>query len=206
MAKVHETSMNIDSFYNFGSKLILATLSFSPTNLKKDEEKKLIKGEFEDINLPVVFAYNHGKKIRDMLDTGHPLLYLISDRFKEILEENHLTGWKSYSVNLFDKEGNEINGYHGISITGRCGDIDYNKCEIIEKKMSTGQVYKVYKGLYVGLNESDGTDFFLPGKSMKTIVTSRAAKLIKENKLTNVDLVNLADIETYDYAVRMLQS
>jgi hypothetical protein len=48
------------------------------------------------------------------------------------LEENQFTGWKIYPIKLFDKKENEVEGYHGLSVTGICGPQSYN--EIIEKK------------------------------------------------------------------------
>ena len=115
---------------------------------------------------------------------------------KTVLEDNHLTGWQTFAVRVLTKKGEEISGYHGLSITGRCGKIDYSKSEVITKRLvPEGPLAKFYKGLHVGLDKWDGSDFFLPEKYLGTIVTSRVAEILKREKLTNVRLENLADIE-----------
>lgn len=97
---------------------------------------------------------------------------------------------------MLDKQGQEIRRYHGLSITGRCGRLDYNKSEITEKRLvPNGPLVKYYKGLHVGLDKWDGTDFFLSEKTLWTIITKKTAKALKKNKLTNVRLENLAEIE-----------
>lgn len=199
--------MDIASFYDFISKPVLTTLTFVPKsiNLRNYEERKLIRGDYREINFPIVYEHERGKKIRDILNTGFSSLYLISDRFKEILETNHITGWKSYPVKLLDKMGNEVKGYHGFSITGRCGPIDYSRSEIIEKRyVPEGPLCKLYKGTYIGLDEWDGSDFFLPIDSIKIVITERALKILKNNKITNIDIVNLADEETDDDLVKII--
>ena len=59
----------------------------------------------EYIDFPVVYRHEEGKKMRDMLDMrfdGH--CFLISDRMKQMMEENNITGWKSYPVLIYDDE------------------------------------------------------------------------------------------------------
>ena len=191
--------MNKDVFFDFGSKLILATFQSSPIGLKKDKngidgDLKLIDGNYSEINFPIIFKQKSGKKLRDLLDTGFPSLYLISDKMKTILEENHLTGWKSYPIQLYDKKGNELFGYHGFSITGRCDPIDYEKSSIIEKQFVTnGPICKYYKGIFI--DGWDGSDFFMPKHTSQMIVTKKTADILKKYKLTNISLKNLADYE-----------
>ena len=194
--------MEIRNFFDFSSKPLSSTLQAHPVGLKTDENgvsdhSKLIKGQFSGIDFPVIFKQEYGKKLTDILNTGAAGFFLISDRMKKILEENNLTGWKTFPIKLYDKKRNEIFGYHGFSTVGRCGPIDYEKAEIIEKRrVPAGPLCKFYKGLHVGLDEWDGNDFFIPDETYGTIITQRAADVLKINKITNMHLVNLADIET----------
>jgi hypothetical protein len=122
---------------------------------------------------------------------------------KVILEANAFTGWKTYSVQVLDKKGHEIQGYHGLSITGRCGKVDFSKSEIIEKRLVPhGPLGRYYKGLHVGLDKWDGSDFFLPQKYFGVIITSRVAEVFKIVKLTNIRLENLVEVETSDFALQ----
>lgn len=203
--------MNIENFYLFSSKSSSSTIQVHAVNLSSKEdnnglfnEHKLIQGVYSGIIFPVVFKQEYGKKLEDVLDTGWPSLYLISDKMKSVLEDNNLTGWKSFAIKILDKQGQEIKGYHGLSIMGRCGPIDYNKAKIIEKRLiPNGPSGKYYKGLHIGLDKWDASDFFLPEKYFGIITTQRAAEILKQNKLTNIKIENLAEIETNDYTVQV---
>lgn len=206
--------MNIKEFYTLRSKLSSSTVQAHPIGLKEFhpidpnkkylyDELKLILGDYSDISFPIIFKQEYGKKLQDILDTGWASLFLISDKMKATLEENALAGWQTFEVKVLDKKDQEIQGYHGLSITGRCGKIDYSKSEIIEKRLvPNAPLGKYYKGLHVGLDEWDGSDFFLPEKYFGIIATNRAAEVLKTNKLTNTRLENLEEIETSDFALQ----
>ncbi len=201
--------MEIKNFFRLSSKLLASTFQVRPiasthkgSNASIDGYK-LICANYEGITFPIVFKHESGNKLTDMLDTGWAGLYLISDKMKNILSENNFTGWKTFPVEIIDKNENIIFGYSGLSITGRCGSIDYSQCETIEKRLAPlAPVTKYYKGLYVGLDKWDNSDFFLPEKYYGTIMTERAAEIIRKNKLANVELKNLADIEIPDFALK----
>ncbi|TAF71904.1 MAG: hypothetical protein EAZ53_17250 [Bacteroidetes bacterium] len=202
--------MKLKDFYSFDSKLSSKTIqvhSVGLNNLKFANnlaaEWNLILGLYDGIQLPVVFKQEYGKKLEDILDTGWPGLFLVSKKFKEVLEENALTGWKTFDVKVLDKNNQELQGFYGLSITGKCGKIDYSKSEIIEKRLvPNGPVGKYYKGLPIGLDEWDGSDFFLPHNNFGAIVTSKVADVLKKSKVTNVRFENLTDIETPDFALQ----
>jgi hypothetical protein len=200
--------MDIKDFYEFGSKLTSSTIQAHPFNLSKREEgvedagRKLIKGDYHGIEMPVIFKQMYGKNFCDILDTGSVSLYLISDKMKNLLIEEKISGWQVYPIKLLTKKGIEISGYHGFSITGRCGTIDYKQSEIIEKRsVENGPLSKYYKGLHIGLDKWDGNDFFLTEGTLYIIVTAKVAKIIKKNKLINVRMHNLADIETWEASI-----
>ncbi|MDQ0109558.1 hypothetical protein J2T02_004702 [Chitinophaga terrae (ex Kim and Jung 2007)] len=196
--------MSIEKFYTFSSKLSSSTVQAHPISLSDKEDNaglfdqhRLIQGVYDGIFFPVTFKQEYGKKLEDVLDTGWPSLFLISDKMKAVLEENAFTGWKNFVVKVLDKKGQEIQGYHGLSITGRCGKINYNKSEIIEKRLvPNAPLVKYYKGLPVDLNKWDTSDFFLPEKYFGIIITGRAAEVLKKSKVTNIKLENIIEVET----------
>jgi hypothetical protein len=202
--------MEIKKFYDFRSKLVSSTFQTHAVGLNKDKNENseyydqhmLILGDYSGIAFPVVFKQMYGEKLQDVLDTGWGGLYLISDRIKTAFEDNHLTGWKTFEIKVFTKKGQEVEGYHVLTITGRGGKIDYLKTEIIEKRLvPEGPLGKYYKGLYVGLDDWDGSDFFLPERHFGTIITSKVADVLKKGKFTNIKIENLMDIETPDFAL-----
>ncbi len=189
--------MNIKDFYSFGSKLLSTTFQAHAENLTLDKSHNLILGVFDNIDFPVVFRQEYGKKLTDMLDTGFVSLFLISDKMLRVLKENKITGWKTYPVKVYDKKGNEVEDYHGFSITGRSGPINYDKSEIIEKQLAPeGPPSKYYKGRYFGYEKWDGSDFFIPEGTFYIIVTKKVVQAFKKAKLTNIRFECLTDIET----------
>ena len=42
--------------------------------------------------------------MRDVLDMRSVGFFVISDRMKDVLEENGFTGWKTYPIQLYDKK------------------------------------------------------------------------------------------------------
>lgn len=192
--------MEMKDFFEFGDQLISSTIQAHAIGLKVgknglNDHWNLVKGNYEGIDFPVTFKQEYGKNLRDILGTGWPKLYLISDKLKAVLESNELTGWKTFPIKLYDKKGNEINGYHGFSMTGHCSRINYGKSEIIEKRLvPNGPVCKFYKGIVI--DNWDGSDFFTPDETYHTFITKRAAEILKKNKITNMrKLENLTKSE-----------
>jgi len=191
--------VNKESFFDLRSRFISSTFQAHPIGLEKDASGtdahwNLIKGKYEDIKFPIVFKQKYGKNLTDVLDTGWPSLYLISNKFKDVLESNWLNGWQTFVIKLYDKRGNEISGYHGFSILGKSSSISYENSEIIEKRLvPDGPICKFYKGM--DINEWDGSDFFTPEGTYEILVTIKAARILKESSLTNLELINLMDVE-----------
>jgi len=160
----------------------------------------LFVGKYEAIEFPIVFKQVSGAKLEDMLDTGTVALHLISKKFRELLEQTGLTGWKTFEIKIVGKSGIELNDYYGLTITGHCGKIDESKSEIIRKQcVPNGPLAEYRKGLYVGLDEWDGSDLFCPDGTSFLITTKKATDIIKANKISNVEFKNLADIESMVY-------
>lgn len=199
----------MEEFYLFGSKLVSTTFHASPQGLNIKGENvrndhKLIKGDYSGIDFPIIFQQGSygGSKLYDILDTGFARLYLISDNMKNILLENKLTGWQTYSIMLFDRKHNRIDGYNGFSVTGKCGPIYYKKNTLFEKRhMPTTPLFNCYKGEYFDDKTWDGTDFFTPQNSLAIIITSKSAKILNNTKITNIRLHNLLELETPEYGI-----
>ncbi len=185
--------MNVKDFFDFSSKPASSTVQAHLVDPNIDH-LKLIKGDYKGVEFPVVFKQEYGSKLNDILDTGHAGFLLISDKMRSILEENKLTGWKTFSIKLYDKKREEIHGYHGFSVVGRCGPTKYENCEVIEKRLvPNAPLCKYYKG--VSISTWDGNDFITPEGTYETFITKRAADVLKKNKISNMHLENLANSE-----------
>ncbi len=195
--------MEIKNFFSFRSKYVSSAVQASAqvldlevdeNSIKVNDHDKLIEGKYDEIDFPVIFKQEYGKNLKDILDTGWPSLYLISDKMKTILEENLLTGWKTFPIKLYDKHDCEIPQYYGFSVVGRCGPTNYENSDIIEKrKVPTGPLCQYYKG--VSFDAWDGNDFFIPKNTMHIFITKKVAEVLRKNKITNIELTNLSEIE-----------
>jgi len=177
------------NFFDFGSKLLRSTFHSSPIDIPYNGHIELITGNYKNIKFPVIFKQNSGKNLLDILDTGHANLFLISEKLKSVLMENELTGWKTYPIKLFDKKNSTILGYHGFSITGRCGPINYEKSTIIEERLiPTGPLVRFYKGRFFDVKNWDKSDFFLPEETIRITVNKKTSEILKKEKISNLIL------------------
>jgi hypothetical protein len=192
--------MKTGDFFSFGSKLASTNVQVSAVDLKTDENgisdhSKLIKGQCNGISFPIVFKQKREGKFNDILDTGWANLFLISENLKKILEDHKLTGWNVFPIKLHDLSGNEIDGYYGLSIVGHSGSTNYDASEIVEKrKVPNGPLSQYYKGL--SFDMWDGSDFFTPDKTYQIFITKRAAEILKNHKITNLQTESLSKKET----------
>lgn len=190
-------------FYAFHSCGYMTTFAASAEEFEKYLDVKdgsaarifysnLILGDYKDIHFPVIYhelrGGSSGKRMRDILDTRYPPLYLISDRFKAILEKSGITGWKSYPIVLYDKKGNQIEGYNGFSIIGRAGKMQKFDQPPLEYGYSADA-----DGCYFHIDTWDGSDIFNTESSWYIIVTERFIKVLIENKITACDYCRLTD-------------
>lgn len=165
--------------------------------------RKLILGDFKDVQFPIVYHEikrgSSGKKMRDILDTRYPPLYLISDRFKNALEESGITGWKSYPISLFDKKGNPVEGYNGFSITGKAGKMQKFDQLPLECGYSADA-----DGCYFDVETWDGSDLFNTEGTWHIIASERFIKVLVENKISACDYCRLSDYGDLSKTKRIL--
>ena len=192
-------------FFKFSSRAYLTTVAACPDLHVKaidenthDSNRKiydnLLIGEYEPYSFPIVFHQYDGNRLRNVLDTGWPPVYLISDRMRDILIDNNITGWKAYTIELYDKKDRIISGYNGFSVIGRGGSYDKNyKLGYLDKEKQ--HFGATTRGLY-NLSNWDGSDFFIMWYR-ELIVTERVMKLLKKNKIDAIEYEKLSDYVDY---------
>lgn len=126
----------MNDLYFFDTRYLSSSFEIE-SNEKVEIDENLIKAKYEGINFPVTFKQVGGKKFTDILATGVPSQFLISERLEKILMANSITGWQTYPINLLDKKGNRIEGYSGFSVTG----ISVFKFSDYRKKICPGWTY-----------------------------------------------------------------
>lgn len=136
MKRINKTD---DLFFVLHAKLPLSDFAVSPDifvqalkegdfSEKRDIHLQLCWGEYlEGTQFPIVFHPTEysGKNFKDVLGMRYgTFTFLISDRFKAVLEDNGVTGWQSYPVEVYGKKGEQILGYNGFSVIGRGGAME----------------------------------------------------------------------------------
>ena len=166
-----------DVKYYFNTFLVCSDIFSEAINTndysdRRHVEEHLMYGEYPDwITFPVVCHQSQGRYLRDIIARGWPHdPFIISDRIVKIFEENHVTGWKTYPVEIYDKKGNLISGYQGFSVTGRGGSMKENKWR---------------------RSDWDGSDIFIIG-NIGHYVTERVKILLEENKIKSAEFFPLS--------------
>lgn len=198
--------MTLKDFYDFHSRNYLTTF-FAKADILKQAIKRsdsklawkiswdLEDGSYQGYEFPIVFHEvrgDSGKQMRDVLDNRDTMAYLISDRMKDLLIDNNITGWKCYDIEMYDKKGNIVPGYNGFSVTGKCYDmvkVDYDN--IVEDKRRGF----LAKGASFDINKWDGSDIFRVGGWR--IITKRVYELFKKHKITAIEMTRLTDYTSW---------
>lgn len=140
----------------------------------------------------------HGGRPSDLIWTTFAGLFLVSDRLRELLESEGITGWKTYPVEVTDRSGEVYPGYHGLAVTGRCGPFDLSKSQMIIKPppVSQGRAAPYHRGLFFDPATWDGSDVFCSENGwLSVIVTRKVHDLARRHKVRNVEFARLIDYE-----------
>lgn len=121
--------------------------------------------------------------------------FLVTESFARQLEDEGLSGWDTYAVEVSGKDGSTIPGYRGFVITGRCGPVDDRRSIQVPKVYPAG-TFPVWKGVFFHEESWDGSDFFMPeGSSGWMFAVERVVDAFRRAKIRNVEFTPLAEVE-----------
>jgi hypothetical protein len=115
-----------------------------------------------------------------------------------LLKNERVTGWRTYPVEVTDRQGAVIPAYRGFAVTGRCGPFDSSKSQMIIKPppVPRGRPAPYRRGLYFDPTTWDGSDVFCSENGwLFVVVTQRVQELFRRHKVTNVRFQRLVDVE-----------
>jgi hypothetical protein len=139
--------------------------------------------------------HNVGGPLRDVVITGYAMPVVVSERFVVALRDAGCTGWSLFPVTVYGKKGEVVRGYHGLQVTGICGDIDWRRAQPVPVKFPGG-VFPSLKGMPIDEASWDGTDVFGPPGTGQTFMTAKAAQALRQAKISNMDLEPVDEILT----------
>lgn len=130
----------------------------------------------------------------DVVWSGRIDLMAISERLANALEAERISGWKPYSIHLYDRTGNSCPGYVGLGILGPQLAWEKGRSEIVSMDQwdDPSARYVQAKGAYFDESAWDGSDFFWVA-GVKAI-TKRVRDLIIRMKIRNVKIVPLTEV------------
>jgi hypothetical protein len=126
---------------------------------------------------PIRFRRDEGARLLDYVGTTLAVLELVSDRVISVLRNESFTGWTTYPVDIREWDGQQLSGYHGLGVTGRCGPIDdsLSPIEILPPAAPGGEAMPHHIGLLFPPDTWDGSDNFTPMGSAFVFMTSPSA-------------------------------
>lgn len=145
------------------------------------EVNDLIRGETRP-PVPIRCRYVGGRLAPEDFVWVEPFFCLISERVRSLLLEHKFTGWRTFPVELYDKFGKLIEGYHGLCVTGRAGPVDISRAPIavLPSVVPEGEPEIVKQGLYFDENTWDGSDFFCLKDRNDFLITRRVVKALQK--------------------------
>ena len=124
------------------------------------------------------------------------MLYLVSEQFVNTLSAAGLTGWARYAVRVLERSGDELAGYHGLSVRGRCGPLDPARAlRVILPAPPGGIAVPGWRGFYFDPASWDGNDFFVPEGTGQIFVAERAKDVMERAELSNIQFQRVTEIE-----------
>ena len=131
----------------------------------------------------------------DVIDTTSAIPIIFSRRVVSALEQEGLTGWSSYPVLVSNKEKTEELHYAGLTVTGRCGEIDNSRSKIVDVEYPAG-FFPMYRGLYFDETQWSGDDFFCTSNETGYVfVTERVRDAFRKHDVSPLKFtpLNLVD-------------
>jgi hypothetical protein len=99
----------------------------------------------------------------------------------DLLVSEGLTGWSTYEVEVFDRDGEVLSDYVGFTVTGRVGPLaepEGDPARFVFDPVTW-----------------DGSDFFRPSNSGNEFITARARAAFRAANVRNIQIEPLTGAE-----------
>lgn len=155
------------------------------------EAYALTRGELVPAT-PVTVTHASGGQPSDVIWTTYAIPLLVNSRVVDILSDGGFTGWSTYEVSVFSRAADEIKGYRGLAITGRCGPLDYSKSDVFLRQFPAG-AFPAYRGLYFDVDTWDGSDLLMPEGSGHIFVVEAVKRALQRASVRNIRFTKLSE-------------
>lgn len=172
---------NVSDFSEMHVDPLRGALVLSPTTVTTVEQthRLLTHGTRRRI----VFRHHMGARKYDVIPGGFVAIRLIHERVASLLEP--FTGWKSFRIELYDREGDRVEGYVGLTVTGRVGPIDWSTAQVLWHQPHTPGLpwFQVARGYSLDQATWDGSDLCVPAGSATVLVSPAVRQTLVQAKV-----------------------
>lgn len=133
-----------------------------------------------------------GKKPRDVILSTAVHFTIFSERVVQMLEERGFTGWSTYPIDVYGKDGAYVARYHGLAVHGRCGPLDNTRTTRVVLEYPGGP-FPASKGIYFDPSSWDGSDFFMTEDKGFVFVTEEVMRAFKTMKFLHIEFTRLTE-------------
>jgi hypothetical protein len=138
-----------------------------------------------------------GKKPRDVIVSTAVHFTILSERVVQMLKERGFTGWSTYPIDVYGKDGAYVARYHGLAVFGRCGPLDPTRTTRVLVEYPTGWLPRS-KGMYFDPVSWDGSDFFMTEDKGFVFVTEEVMRAFKKMKALHIEFTRLTEFTWSD--------
>ena len=193
--------MAILDFFNMYSRGGWTKLCAHPVIPKGTDWTKVWFNGLKSMTFPVVFRQERdgtGSKLADFLSTGWGIgLGPASDRVINLLRDEGFTGWDTFPVEIYLKDGSRLLGYQGLVVTGKCGALDPAASEPIDVVDYTFRGWSdlCFKGFPLDYEAWDGSDIFTGPVDMTyhIFVSRRLRDAFRRYKISGIEFKRVED-------------
>jgi hypothetical protein len=175
--------------------------------MNESDSPAAYRGSFEDADVPyeelhlgtyrpvrplVVRHEMGGSRPQDAvgMSSAHPLV--VSQRLVDALSSHGFEGWTALPVELHDRAGALVPGYHVLGITGRCGPPRRWRSLSLRGFLKTGAIGY---GLHIDPSSWDGSHLFTPVGTTFTLVTEPVKRVLNAARLSNLQFEPISEVE-----------
>lgn len=153
----------------------------------------LATGTLKEASNELQMCGTSGQRPMSWLWSTFPPLRFVSEQTALLLTNNEVVGWSTYPVKITDREGRVLPGYRGFAVTGRAGEVRHDLSTNTTLHHPWGTSTRVHRGLYFDPQAWDESEFFLVGGH--TVITERVRELFTKNRVSNVKLAPITEVE-----------
>ncbi|WP_200977931.1 imm11 family protein [Echinicola sp. 20G] len=144
----------------------------------------------------VRFKQYEGKQLYDVVPSTFANIYLVSSKFRDLINKNGLTGIIFSRAEIQLKDGGVEESYYMLSISSDVGEIINSKSVLrtFPPIVPWGDEYKKYVGLFFDLATWDGSDFFTPKGTFYIFLTEHVRQIMIKENITNIALKPISEL------------